>query len=223
MDWFLGWVDSHCSITAAPDGTRAALLGSREAFVDRWRATAGELAECTMRLVVGARVPKWANEHSNAVGAELNELRHERHRTAAAEGRQSPGACDLCGGYGQVVVPVRDCVQGGRLVGHRDYFPRRIVTGAVLCDRPGCRKGQELREANSRRDADRRQMEMLEYSRLVGVSPQGLIGMLADEERAALFAARRRPIFGKPGPFDLRAVLARIGGEEEFGGETEAA
>lgn len=80
------WVEAHIAATGAePVRLTELLWANRGAILDHWHATYAELSECTQRLFENGRVPKFPNEHPNALHAELKALRAERERSAKAE------------------------------------------------------------------------------------------------------------------------------------------
>lgn len=204
-EWYPDWVRLHCVATAADASAAKALLSEPVRFVllAHGGATAEELGEVTVRLVASG-VPKFANEHSDAVGRELNELRVERARgnVSHAPGDDPPD-CPACGGTGFAVVPVRKCVWQGRLVLHPDS--RRVVTGAVLCDRPGCEAGRVARQKELALPAERRRATLDRAERAAGCD---LVALLRAWEREQARLARG----DGPGEFaaDLRHALAAV-------------
>ena len=165
--WYPEWVSRHCDATGADAAAARALLSEPvyEVLVSNGRATPGELGEVTVRLLARHGTPKFANEHADAVGLELVRLREDRRRAAlpppAAAPGDAPPDCPACGGSGLATVPLPACVRveraGGAdvafIVPHPEY--RRVLTGAVLCDRPGCAAG-EVVVARERHRADKK-------------------------------------------------------------------
>lgn len=218
---FEAWVEQHCEATAAPAEATASLLAesTRRAFGE-WEATAGELGECTYRLIHGLKVPKFGNEHAEAVARELHLLRRER----AAAGRPHPGAahpiggpvapgpwCPRCRDSGLVPVPLFLCVEvphhgPPRLVAHPGY--KTVLTGSVLCSEGGCEPGRRLRDREGQRkrpDGQERRPTLAEYQRRFG--GVDVAGLLERHERELVAAARRR---AGPGAGDWAALVARI-------------
>jgi hypothetical protein len=127
-DEYDAWVEYHCRKVAAPEKTAESLLECRGDFLSGgetgFRATAEELRTCTDRFVQGRRVPKFANEHAEAVASELLALRRERDaatRAAAILAPPDAPACRYCGDSGLVTLPHPRCVE----VPH--YDPPRLV------------------------------------------------------------------------------------------------
>lgn len=180
MSWFPEWVDIYCQATAADDRTAAALKANESVFVGEWAATLEELGECASRLVRDRRVPKFANEHSDALGNELHHLRVERTTdTRPDSATEDFEECDACGGSGLVVVPVRACVWQRRLVLHKQF--KRVITGAVLCDRSGCNAGKRSRDAEPRIRGDKPHRPTLtQAERVCGCD---LVAMMQDYDR----------------------------------------
>lgn len=192
-DEFDGWVALHCEATAASAEAAASLLTSRAVFVADWSATAAELGECTRRMLRNLRVPKWANEHAEAVGRELMALRRERDARPQVDfsaGAPEPPRCPLCGGSGLVAVPHPLCVlrphDGPPALGH---YPgtRMVVTGAVLCDAPDCEPGRDARHREAKRDRPR--LALNRY--LAALGHVDAVGMLRQFERDQAAACRR--------------------------------
>jgi hypothetical protein len=193
-DWYGGWVELHVQATGATaeaglsldsDAVRAVVLGE-------WGATAAELGAATNRLIAGLRVPKFASEHAEAVGRELQALRRERER--ARDGRQAaadgPPACRECGGTGRVTVALCGSVWEGRLVNHRtpegaEYaYP---ISGAVSCD--DCEAGRQLAQAQQSKPAGKKRLRTrAAHTRLLG----GADGKVLWEEFERQRAARAR-------------------------------
>ena len=153
--WYAEWAGLHCDATGADAAAARSLLSDPvyAVLVVQGGATPEELGQVTVRLLARHDTPRFASEHADAVGAELVRLREER-RLSLLPGPVAPAGdfapdCDDCGGSGLVVVPVRACVFERRLVLHPEL--RRILTGAVLCDRPGCVAGEAVRERERHR------------------------------------------------------------------------
>lgn len=206
---FDAWAKYHCELTAASAEVGVSLVASSAVFTETWGATYAELCECTVRLLRGLRVPKFANEHAEAVARELMALRSE----AVAESRPDHSAayyespkCLLCGGSGFVPVPHWLCVaqpvnDKPRLVPYPGT--KRLVTGVVLCDRPGCERGDRVRALESKRDNPRPTFGR--YLRLFG--GLDVREMLRAHERSVAEHCRRR---GGDGDAGFGAVVARI-------------
>lgn len=161
------WVKIHVTSTAANADAVSALMSPLvRRYFDEVGATAAELEECTYRLLAGARGPKFASEHHEAVAVELRRLREDR----AAAARPDPGAwlpdgpaCRWCEDTGMVTVPHPVCVLAPRdgpprLVAYRDRNGIRyddVVEVSVVCDRPGCAAGQRESASNGRQDRPR--------------------------------------------------------------------
>lgn len=201
---FETWVAHHCEATGADIKPATTLLANRGVFVADWRATAAELAECTRRLVAHRKVPRWANEHTDAVGRELKQLREERagddkpdHSAAYYEAPK----CALCGGSGLVAVPLPKCVSQGRLMVHPGGYAG-VLTGAVLCDERGCAAGQAARDREGR--VERPRPSLRAY--LTHFGGHDLVALLRLAEREKAARARR----GAPANDGWSALLARI-------------
>jgi hypothetical protein len=212
-DWFDEWVILYCEATAAGGEVAAALLANRAVILDPpWSATQAELGEITARLVRECRVPKFPNEHTDAIGNELRAVRDERRHAAIPPVGHAPGDfapdCPACGGSGLAVVPLRACVLDGRVV----LNPRtgRVDTGAVLCDRPGCLAGERVQADEGLRKLDDRRPRRPRLSQCErAVGGRDLPAMLREYERAAAVAARK----GEPaGPLlpNIEAALAAL-------------
>lgn len=206
-DWFPEWVQNHCTATGADAKAHAALLANREAFVDRWHATPIELGEVTVRLVERGRVPKFANEHSDAVGRELNELRVERAACAVDRPGDFAPDCPACGGSGIATVPHPLCVLR---TGSADWKvrphpeQRKVVVVGVLCDRPGCEAGRVARgkesQGGGKGGADERPRRPL-LSQAERHHGCDLVALLRDHERDSARLARdgkARDVDGMP-------------------------
>jgi hypothetical protein len=213
-DWFSGWVKLHVQATGADAVTVRVLLANRLLILDPpWSATQAELGECTARLVRECRTPKFPNEHTDAVGKELARLREERRQALLGPPLAAPGDfapdCPACGGSGLATIPVRACVWDGRLVLHPTL--RRVLTGAVLCDRPGCAAGERAQAAEGLRKLDDRlprRPRLSQCERAVGGID--LPELLREEERRRAEEARRQG-FGGPLGANLAEVLAARG------------
>lgn len=214
LEDFLGWVDQHCAATAAPAEAAVALVANRAVIVTEWASTRSELSDCTARLVAKRRVPKFANEHSDAIGNELHHLRQERGLAQRPDpGHTSPAEpyCDLCRDTGFVTVPHPLCVEvprydPPRLVPYRDRDGIRygaVVEVSVLCDRGGCAAGRRTRDAEAK--AARPRPTFAAYMRPFG--GLDLVGMLAHHNRECAAHCRRT---AGPGRNAFADVVARI-------------
>lgn len=205
-DWFKGWVKLHVQATGADAATARALLANRAIILDPpWSATQAELGEITARLVRERRVPKFANEHTDAIGNELRGVRSEaRPATLPPPGDFAPD-CPACGGSGLATIPIRACVMGGRIV--LNPKTQRVDTGAVLCDRPGCLPGQRAVDDEGRRPLDERKPRRPKLSQCErAVGGIDLPQLLREYEHET---ARRARKGGEPGPLtpNLDAVI----------------
>jgi len=206
MDWYAEWVRLHCQATGADAAAARALLSEIvRAVLLNGGTTSEELGEVTARLVTRHETPKFANEHADAVGLELVRLREERRVAtlpgpAAAPGNFAPD-CPACGGSGLVVVPHARCVWQGRLVVHPDQG--KLVTGAALCDGPGCAAGEVARtKERARVDNPPRRPTLSQVRRHHGCD---VLAMLRQHERDQAAAARRRT--GPAGDFPAMAAI----------------
>lgn len=208
-EWYVEWAELHCQATGADNAALRALLSEpvRAVLVAQGGATAEELGSVTVRLLARHDTPKFANEHADAVGAELVRLREER-RVALLPGPVAPAGdfapdCDACGGSGMAVVPVRACVFERRLVLHPEL--KMVVTGAVLCDRPGCEAGEAARQRERHRtDNKPRRPALSRVSGALGCDP---VALLRGYEREEAGRARRS---GPRGADDWTRLVARI-------------
>lgn len=215
---FEAWVELHCEATAASAEAAVALLANRAIFLNSWQASYAELSECTSRLIAKRRVPKFANEHSDAIGNELHHLRLER--TAEARPDHSKAfyvapRCDLCHGTGFVSVPHPECVcQPSHSAPSLRFYPgtKRVVTVAVLCDRPECVPGRTAREKEIHRKHPRPTLSRY-LARFGGLD---VLSMLREHERGELAAVKRRPATTPPA---FAEVFARLKARVEQQGE----
>lgn len=202
-DWFYSWVKIHCQATGASEDTGETLVTNRRIVEDFWQATEGEMTECTNRLISFGRTPKFPNEHMDALGRELRDLRSiaiSKADEAYARQWEDPATrpqCEACDGTGIVVVPHPRCVWHGTIVNHPGNGV--FYTVGVLCD--VCAIGKEL----IRREDDR-------VSRASDTD-------LRKRPRQATFSQYTRGIFGHDGITLLRqhekqmAELGRAGGD----------
>lgn len=162
-EWFSGWVELHCIATGADaDGkgrTRAAIMENRNIFLVDWKSTSLELGECTARLVRNNKTPKFPNEHCDAIGRELNELRVQRDRghneaqAAALRDAANRRACSACDGTGLATIPHPKCLIRGERGGWVLATARgngRVMCCTVPCDRPECVAGDAVRAADKK-------------------------------------------------------------------------
>jgi hypothetical protein len=209
---FDGWVGYHCELTAANPEAAASLLATRTVFITDWSATYAELSECTVRLLRFLRVPKFANEHAEAVARELMTLRAERNARPAVDYSApvpSGPLCSTCGDTGLVAVPHPECIcQPQDSPPYLRFYPgtKQIVTGAVLCDAPGCLRGQDTRQRESKRDTKRPRPTLTAFLRQFGTLD--VVAMLRDHEREQAALARKRLADG--GQSDMAALLRDI-------------
>lgn len=150
MIWFNDWIEMYCRSTGAPPNVKDMLLTNESIIVEHWGSTPEELNEITTRLIASGRVPTFANEHISTLGRELMALRGEREKTNQPTPGDFDDSCSACGGTGLAIVPVRACIWNGKLIVHRAL--KRVVFGAVICDRPMCNAGQRTRDHEQRRN-----------------------------------------------------------------------
>lgn len=128
-DWYFQWVQFHRKATAAMPDAVAALLENEAIAIEIWEACSEELHECTRRLVATHRTPKFANEHTDAVGMELVTLRKEREREGfMVPVQQDRDGCPMRCDKGILHAPMPDLVRTGSTGRH---LARTCV---VLCD-----------------------------------------------------------------------------------------
>lgn len=204
---YFGWVRLHCEATGANVDASASLSSAvvRQCFAGLG-ATAGELGECTTRLIAGLRVPKFPSEHAESVLRELTFLRSERASDAApdhSDAYYDSPRCGLCGGDGLVAVPIPQCVRYGRLLPRPGS--RAVEIGAVLCDAAECARGREAQVKESAREKPRPSYGA--YCRRFG--GLDLVGMLAAHERERMTEVRRMPYFDASGVEAAMRKLAK--------------
>lgn len=230
-DWFAEWVQQHLLATAADQRAADALQLAREVLCAGLRATFVELSNCTLRLIEGGRVPKFANEHTNAIVRELSALRAEADAVRARPAHRAGdfgAACPWCGGTnGAVSVPMRANWWQGRVVpakhfGACSYSPPRVLTCGVLCDRPGCAEGARACAAEQRADPDKRRPTLTAFARRLGLSPEQVLGAVRQHERDEGQRARRAGGAGR-GAFDalVESIRAKVLARETGDGESD--
>jgi hypothetical protein len=222
---FKGWVTNHCEATAANAEAAASLLSplNRAAF-EEWGATPGELGECTSRLLRFLRVPKFANEHAEAVALQLLELRKERAASARLSPDRGPGApdCALCRDTALVTVPHWLCVcvpadGPPYLTNFVDPRPGGVGDyGRLVCIDVRCTECQRGLGAKSRHPS------LASYLRNFGgrISGRGVVALLAEHERAQADRARGGPRGAQDETW--AALVARVR-RRSAGEQTEAA
>jgi hypothetical protein len=172
---FADWVEFHTTATGAPPGVAEMFGKNRETLGGRFRATLSELCDVTNEIVLSGKIPKYANEHLEAVIREVRRARDERavkaRPDAADDDYTRPPTC-ACGGTGLVVVPHPKCVWNGKLVLNRPGG--RVLTTAVMCDAAGCVAGARVRKDEAerqRKENDRGdRFTLSNYHRRVGLS-----------------------------------------------------
>lgn len=75
---FRAWADLHCEHTGADEQAAAVIAANIDTILNRWHATYPELCECTTRMIEAGVNPKFANEHTNTIKAQLDIIRSER-------------------------------------------------------------------------------------------------------------------------------------------------
>lgn len=206
-EWYPGWVKAHCTATGGDARTRDALLSPlvRDVLLDSGRTTPGELGEVTVRLLARHETPQFPAQHADAIGNELVRLREERRAVVVPPPGDFAPDCPACGGSGLAVIPVRACVLRGTLILHPEH--KRVVTVAVLCDRPGCLPGQRAVDDEGRRPLDERKPRRVKLSQCErAAGGVDLPQLLREYEHET---ARRARKGGEPGPLtpNLDAVL----------------
>lgn len=208
-DWFNEWVGAYCRATGSGEAIRAVLLASRHTFTVQWSADLTELAAVIRRLVDGGRVPAFPTEITNAIRRELNDLRTETRELPLPEFYEppKPAACWWCRDTGLVTVPLWRCVEvprhdPPRLVRHPGYSS--VLTGTVLCDRPGCEPGRRVRDAEAKRDKSRPVLGNY-LQRFGGVN---VVALLEKHEREVAAHSREQP-GGQEFAALVRAILKR--------------
>ncbi len=200
-DWFREWVIAHGRATAADPSAGVALMSNRAIIVgEPWLATELELHECTRRLVAKRATPKFPNEHVDAVGLELIELRKERTRPTLPAA-SSEASCPICSGTGEAIGVHPGCVWGGRVVKHRECG--RVMSCAVLCDQ--CEIGRRLITLNRAKDNKQWRMTLDKYYRVLnGLDGVELLKEYEQEQarlgRAGMTEAQRLADFKKKYP-----------------------
>lgn len=129
--WYFEWIDFHRKATAANAESVAALITNEDIAIEIWEATSDELHECTKRLVATRRTPKFANDHTDAIGTELVTLRKERDRAGFMANLPShlAGECEQRCNRGLLIAPLPEAVRKGKA--GRELARHTCV---VLCD-----------------------------------------------------------------------------------------
>lgn len=187
-NWFEEWVEMHCIATGANDAARQAIIANRGNLLDAWRATLEELGQVTARLVANLRTPKFPNEHCDAVGRELAELRAERAALPPAVVPGDSPACDACQDTGIVTVPHPECVWSHRIVLHREQ--RCVITTTVLCDRSGCAAGYRAQAADDERAKSKTHRRMARLSAMERLAGCDVLALLRAHEAEVVRRAR---------------------------------
>lgn len=196
-DWYGWWVAVYVKATGSGPEVAGVLVENREVFLERWAATREELEECSDRLVVNGRVPRWPNEHTNALHGELVRLREERAGASRpfAPGDFPPADCPACGGYGYATVPHKHCMDRG------EYVPAKLsgrrMTQAVVCD---CPAGRAARDGSG----------LPTLSRVNAYHRCDMVAVLRAWERKQA-AEARGPDNPRPPTLNMDAVLAGVG------------
>jgi hypothetical protein len=209
--WFNDWVTLYLEAIGHSERTRATLLAMKHFIVYETQATLAELGEVVSRQVSEAKVPQFPAEVPNALVKELKALRAERNA------RQQPdfaavvvgSRCSICGDTGLVAVPHPDCIcQPADNPPYLRFYPgtRQVVTGAVLCDRPGCDRGADAREREAKRETKRPRPTLTTYLRRFG--NLDVVAMPREHEREQAEAARGR--LAESGMADMAALLREI-------------
>lgn len=199
-DWFISWVQLHCQATGAGPDAGEALIINRRIVEDFWRASEAEMTECTNRLITKGRTPKFPNEHMDALGRELRDLRasvtaeSDRDYSRQWDDPDAAPKCEQCSGTGRVVVPHPRCIHHGNLVTHP--VNGIFYTVAVLCT--DCEIGRDM----IRREEDRvsrasdddlrkrpKQLTFDRYTRLI--HGHDGVAMLREHERSMAEQVRR--------------------------------
>lgn len=203
-DWYDSWAEYHCAATGADGRTLDALLTNREIVTGNdWRAEEVELHEVTRQLVARGAVPKFANEHTDAIMTRLREMRGERNRAerqAVSDRYQQPAdnRCADCGDTGWATVPHPRCVISRQLA----FFPgtRKVYTAAVTCACPaGDREAdQERRRVENAKPEDARRCPRRPTLWQYAASIEGADGpeLLRAWQRETVERARREPTEG---------------------------
>jgi hypothetical protein len=184
---FAAWVKHHVTATGADDRTAAALIENREIIANEWNTTLAELKLATHNLVASCRTPKFPNEHTDAIGLEIEAIRTPSMRR---EEPTAPRTCGVCQGSGMVVVLHPNCIYAGRVVNYQRFGVNYgyVATFAVICDicdfGKGLCRNEESRASslsNAELQAQPRMMTLGKYYDLT----KGLDGymMLRDYER----------------------------------------
>lgn len=226
-DWFAEWVAQHLLATAADQRAADALELARDVLCAGLRASFVELSHCTLRLIETGRVPKFANEHTNAIVRELAAMRTEADAVRAAPVHRAGdfgAACPWCGGTnGAVSVPVRANWWQGRVVpakhfGACSYPTPRVLTCGVLCDRPGCDEGARACAAEQRLDPAKRRPTLSAFAHRVGLSAEQVLAAVREYDRAEGQRARRAGGAGR-GAFDalVESIRAKVLAHEASG------
>lgn len=170
-DWYDDWATGYVEQLGVSEQTATAVFAWREVLL-HLGATRGRLAEVTRRVLTTPPVPRWPNEHLDALQRHLADV--QRAEAEAARDRASAGpGCDACGNSGWVIVPhPADWDRDGRWVnsGHSAGKPDRpkFRTAAVAC---GCERGRLTVQQAAQRHADRPgsprpPLTLAEYERL---------------------------------------------------------
>jgi hypothetical protein len=128
------------------------LAANRWAIIDGWRATFGELCECTDRIVARGALPDWPRDHANVLKIELDALRAERRKGTRTYGGGGysfahPGGCDCPDCNGGEVLPSYQKKLDDRDAGRLRLQKYIIENGGTLLDEEGRPKGKKKKPA----------------------------------------------------------------------------
>jgi hypothetical protein len=136
------------------------LAANRWAIIDGWRATYGELCECTDRIVARGAIPDWPRDHANCLKIELDALRAERRigsrrygggnydnaRPIRADGLDHRPGCPCPDCHGGEVLPAWEQEVARRDAKLRELKDYILRNGGVLEDGTGGPKSKRKKK-----------------------------------------------------------------------------
>lgn len=205
------WFAYHLDATGAAPSVATVFEKNHALFAQKFRATGDELVDATQEILFSGKIPKFANEHLEAVIREVRRASEERavkaRPDAADDEYTRPSNC-ACGGTGLVAVPHPTCVWNGKIVSVNG----RVATAAVMCDAAGCPAGRRVREDEASRPAKEKndrgsRPTATEFERRHGI--KGAAKKLREYEREGAERARRKDGLGPDAELFAR-LMAKV-------------
>lgn len=158
-EWYLQWSAEYGAMFGMNRTDDGPTFASWWKVFCAKQCTYQELEQAMLSIAGDKEIPKWRQEHLEAINKQIARIRHEATIgliRGNADDTPNKSTCERCGDTGMIVVPHPRFVVEGVWLQNGSYKP----TAAVVCT---CYRGRKIVEAQATKPMDGRCMTVGEY------------------------------------------------------------